>query len=344
MRRCAVLALLVAGCATGSGADPDAPGADAPPTVDATPPADGCVPSAERCDGADDDCDGEIDEDFGTLDAPCEVGVGACAREGRWACAADGADVVCDATAGEPGTETCDGADDDCDGFTDEGFAVGSSCDGADADLCAEGLIACAGGVAVCTDDTGDDVETCNDVDDDCDLAVDEGFALGAACDGPDGDACAEGMIVCAADGTATCDDTTGTSVETCNGLDDDCLGGIDDPWPTLGDDCVVGIGACARTGAWVCDGAGTGVACDAVAGAASPGDLRRRRRLRLRRRRRPVPLQRSARGLPSTSPPAASSSPICRPPTTPRPTVAPAVVASAGATCSTASRCRRPR
>ena len=56
---------------------------------------------------------------------------------------------------------------------------VGTACDGPDTDLCTEGALACdaSGGVS-CTDATGDSVETCNGMDDDCDEAIDEARGL----------------------------------------------------------------------------------------------------------------------------------------------------------------------
>ncbi|UCF09888.1 MAG: thrombospondin type 3 repeat-containing protein, partial [Candidatus Bipolaricaulota bacterium] len=52
--------------------------------------------------------------------------------------------------------------------------------------------------------------------------------SLGAPCDGPDGDRCEEGEIACV-EGEVVCTDTTGTSREVCNGVDDDCDGRIDE-------------------------------------------------------------------------------------------------------------------
>jgi hypothetical protein len=82
-------------------------------------------------------------------------------------------------------------------------------------------------------------VEQCNGVDDDCDGATDDGdngcggvcpldFAPGAPCDGPDTDPCEDDAYVC--DGPAAVSCTTGDdSVETCNGVDDDCDGETDE-------------------------------------------------------------------------------------------------------------------
>jgi hypothetical protein len=71
----------------------------------------------------------------------------------------------------------------------------------------------------------------CDGQDDDCDGAVDEEYPLGVACDGPDGDQCANGVYECAADGVGyVCgvEDPTDL-VELCNGVDDDCDGETDE-------------------------------------------------------------------------------------------------------------------
>jgi hypothetical protein len=57
---------------------------------------------------------------------------------------------------------------------------------------------------------------------------------------------------------------------ETCNGLDDDCNLLIDDGFP-IGDTCVVGIGACERSGALVCTTDGLATECDVVPGQPEP-------------------------------------------------------------------------
>ena len=54
----------------------------------------------------------------------------------------------------------------------------------------------------------------------DCDGFTDEDFfEKGNACDGDDADLCKEGVFVCAADGSLTCDEvTSGNTVEVCDG------------------------------------------------------------------------------------------------------------------------------
>ncbi len=126
--------------------------------------------------------------------------------------------------------ELCNHIDDDCDGEVDEGFVLGTPCDGPDSDRCTEGQVVCgANGGTVCSDTTADSVERCNLSDDDCDGEVDEGFHVGESCDGQDSDMCAEGEFVCNASGGAVCSDTTSSTVERCNGQDDDCDGTVDE-------------------------------------------------------------------------------------------------------------------
>ncbi len=219
--------------------------------------------TAEVCNGVDDNCDGTIDEGCSCTTGatqPCGTSVGACTM-GTQTCAAGAWGACVGGTA--PSAELCNMIDDDCDGMTDEPFTLGGACDGPDADLCAEGMVVCsATGGTMCSDMTGNSVEICDAIDNNCNGAIDEGFAVGSMCDGPDADLCAEGSFMCDASGGASCSDATGDSVETCNGVDDDCDGSIDEGNPGGGVICAgaVDVGACiSRTacvaGAVVCRG-----------------------------------------------------------------------------------------
>ena len=74
------------------------------------------------------------------------------------------------------------------------------------------------------------------------------------------------GITVCGGTGDVVCNDLTTSSVELCNGVDDDCVNGIDDTFP-IDQPCTVGLGACARTGVLECDTAMTGTKCSVTPG-----------------------------------------------------------------------------
>ncbi len=154
--------------------------------------------AVEVCDGVDNDCDDEVDEDlYRTLHLD---------RDG------DG--------FGHP-AESIESCEDEVDGYV----STGTDCDDYDADVHPGAP------------------EICNGYDDDCDSDVDEAFSLGestwyedadgdgygragrstSACDAPDG------YVADATD----CDDTRSSvypgAPETCNEIDDDCDGEVDE-------------------------------------------------------------------------------------------------------------------
>jgi len=76
-------------------------------------------------------------------------------------------------------------------------------------------------------------LDLCDGADDDCDPSSADGSedpSVGAPCDGPDADLCAEGVYSCASGGLV-CDDATADTVETCDAAmaDEDCDGAIDE-------------------------------------------------------------------------------------------------------------------
>jgi hypothetical protein len=149
-------------------------------------------------------------------------------------------ELDCDDTndAVNPGAvESCNGLDDDCNGSIDDGIPTQTCGVGA----CEATVPGCTRGeVPTCM--PGDPTrEVCNAIDDDCDGEVDDGLGAPITCGVG---ACMRMVPSCATGGmmmTCTPGDPT---AETCNGIDDDCDGTIDDGLP----DATCGVGACQRT------------------------------------------------------------------------------------------------
>jgi Notch-like protein len=170
----------------------------------------GGSPGVEICNGIDDDCDGETDEGNPGGGVACDGSDADLCNEGVTSCV--GGSLTCTDSTGD-NAELCNGQDDDCNPATGDGSGdpgVGSACDGNDADQCNEGVTSCQGGSIVCGDATGDSIEVCNGQDDDCDGATDEGFNLGAACDGKG--ECGAGTRECDGAGGARCSTDVGGS------------------------------------------------------------------------------------------------------------------------------------
>jgi hypothetical protein len=232
-------------------------------------------PLTDVCNGLDDDCDGVPDGAF-DVGAPCTEGQGECEAAGAKVCREDLAGTVCDAVAGAPADEVCNGLDDDCDGETDDGFDLAGPCTVGTGACAAAGEPRCSddGAGVECEGEPGAaSAELCNGVDDDCDGATDEDFVIGEPCEAGVGACHAAGTIVCTADGTGLeCGAKAGEPVaELCNGADDDCDGDTDEAF-VLGDACSVGLGTCRAEGTLVCTDDGTGTRCSAEPG--EPGVL----------------------------------------------------------------------
>jgi hypothetical protein len=195
----------------------------------------GCTPlmSGEACNGVDDDCDTLVDEGVPTVACgsnaapfgPACLGVRTCVSGAYGECSATGS------------AEVCNALDDDCDGVVNDGIAA-RSCAPAGAtsydnatSLCKSGQEVCGGTgwSGSCVGAVLPTTEICNGKDDDCDGQVDEGTlpGEGVAC-GVGGNGCSKGVQDCQG-GKLVCSGGTQPKPESCNGVDDDCDGQVDE-------------------------------------------------------------------------------------------------------------------
>ncbi len=207
-----------------------------------------CVPQGEACDNVDNDCDGNVDEN---LSRPC--GTGTCL--GTEVCM-NGMYTGC--TAPLPGTEVCNGLDDNCDGLKD-GFTEACSemstgfppldprnnpghamYNPIPQNICHPGNRICPANVGPpndfgpCLQEQQPLTEVCNGLDDDCDNVIDEGTG-GADCSSN----CGVGVTVCV-NGMIQCNSMQLPDDDTCDGVDDDCDMMIDEDYVSPGA-CGVG-------------------------------------------------------------------------------------------------------
>ena len=107
--------------------------------------------------------------------------------------------------------------------------------------------------------------ELCNDIDDNCDDQVDEGFPTkGSACDSDDLDFCENGTYTCMADGLAVecVNEDPVDIVDICDGVDNDCDGEVDEDFPTKGDACDGGDSDECKNGTLTCTDDGLALEC----------------------------------------------------------------------------------
>jgi hypothetical protein len=245
----AMIATLGLGCAEGASENANVPpldGVDTGSNEDASSADSGANTDSTVTDSGTSDTTGTGDSGLG--DVACDpgkgltisCGVGECTVTVP-ACTETGMPNTCKPK--DPGVETCNGKDDDCDGLVDEELGE-TECGVGECKVIQKNCV--DGAPKTCTPKPKG-TEVCNGKDDDCDGTVDNGFPSTTCGVGE----CKVTVSACSGGMVGTCTPKP-SSTEVCNGKDDDCDGTVDNGIKAI----TCGTGICANTVPGCVDGA----------------------------------------------------------------------------------------